>query len=267
MRPHIHPPGEFLENLSDIASTDATNPVELQARRSQRKMRVVPTMFRAAGERLMLCRLDAADLPSAMPHASSANLERLFNEGADGIVFLDGEGMITGANDAFLKLADITTLANLRGRSMADFLARGSVDLRLLLDNPRRARQLRLHATKISNDFEGQVPVEISATFLTAEGDCDRNHRCGGKDLHSNGGPSAPPPPPPHDAQAICAMVGGRVAATAVQAMLVSGRVTDLKLARKPLMKEHGTVFRVLRSRQDAYYKSDARRERFVSLC
>ena len=63
------------------------------------------------------------------------------------------------------------------------------------------------------------------------------------------------------------AMVGGRVAATAAQAMLVSGRAKDLKLARKMFMKEHGTVFRVLRTMQDAYYKSDERRERFVSLC
>ena len=63
------------------------------------------------------------------------------------------------------------------------------------------------------------------------------------------------------------AMVGGRVAATAAQAALASGRVKDLQLARKLFMKEHKTVFRVLRSMQDAYYKSDERRERFVSLC
>jgi geranylgeranyl reductase len=63
------------------------------------------------------------------------------------------------------------------------------------------------------------------------------------------------------------AMVGGRVAATAAQAFLVSGRASDLALARKLFMKEHKTVFRVLRSMQDAYYKSDERRERFVSLC
>ena len=60
---------------------------------------------------------------------------------------------------------------------------------------------------------------------------------------------------------------GGPCGATAAQAMLASGRVKDLKLARKLFMKEHGTVFRVLRSMQDAYYKSDERRERFVSLC
>ncbi len=63
------------------------------------------------------------------------------------------------------------------------------------------------------------------------------------------------------------AMVGGRVAATAVQAALTTGRAKDLQLARKLFMKEHKTVFKVLRSMQDAYYKSDERRERFVSLC
>ena len=63
------------------------------------------------------------------------------------------------------------------------------------------------------------------------------------------------------------AMVGGRVAATAVQAALVSRKAKDLMLARKLFMREHKTVFRVLRSMQDAYYRSDDRRERFVSLC
>ena len=63
------------------------------------------------------------------------------------------------------------------------------------------------------------------------------------------------------------AMVGGRVAATACAATLASGRVKDLKLARSLFMKEHKMVFRVLGSMQNAYYRSDERRERFVSLC
>ncbi|WP_425099673.1 geranylgeranyl diphosphate reductase [Tropicibacter sp. S64] len=63
------------------------------------------------------------------------------------------------------------------------------------------------------------------------------------------------------------AMVGGRVAATAAAACLASGRVRDLRLARRLFMREHKTVFRVLASMQNAYYRSDDRRERFVSLC
>ncbi len=63
------------------------------------------------------------------------------------------------------------------------------------------------------------------------------------------------------------AMVGGRVAATAAAASLASGRVKDLQLARKLFMREHKQVFRVLGAMQNAYYRSDERRERFVSLC
>ncbi|WP_425507701.1 geranylgeranyl diphosphate reductase [Sulfitobacter aestuariivivens] len=63
------------------------------------------------------------------------------------------------------------------------------------------------------------------------------------------------------------AVVGGRVAATAAAACLATGRVRDLGLARKLFMREHKQVFRVLGAMQNAYYRSDERRERFVSLC
>lgn len=158
--------GEFLENLSNIASIDAVSAVELVARRSQRKLRVIPKLFRAAGKRLMLCRLESPEQVSQAHSEISENLERLFHEGVDAMVLLDQDGIITAANDAFLKLTESTRLATVRGRSLADFLARGTVDLRVLLDNAKRARQLRLYATKIQNEFNGQVAVEISATYL-----------------------------------------------------------------------------------------------------
>jgi len=62
-------------------------------------------------------------------------------------------------------------------------------------------------------------------------------------------------------------MAGGRVAAPAAQACLKSGAASDLGLARKLFMKKHKNVFKVLGAMQDAYYRSDERRERFVSLC
>lgn len=63
------------------------------------------------------------------------------------------------------------------------------------------------------------------------------------------------------------AMVGGRVAAEAAAAALAANSPAKLKLARKRFMKEHKTVFKVLGAMQNAYYRSDERRERFVSLC
>ncbi|MEM6477559.1 MAG: geranylgeranyl diphosphate reductase [Pseudomonadota bacterium] len=63
------------------------------------------------------------------------------------------------------------------------------------------------------------------------------------------------------------AMMGGRVAALAVESALATGKASDLALARKSFMKEHKNVFKILGAMQDAYYRSDERRERFVSLC
>ena len=56
-------------------------------------------------------------------------------------------------------------------------------------------------------------------------------------------------------------------AATAASAFLTTGRAKDLQLARKLFMREHKSVFKVLGAMQNAYYRSDERRERFVSLC
>ena len=63
------------------------------------------------------------------------------------------------------------------------------------------------------------------------------------------------------------AMIGGRFAAKAAAETISAANPAKLRLARKLFMREHKTVFRVLGAMQDAYYRSDERRERFVSLC
>jgi geranylgeranyl reductase len=63
------------------------------------------------------------------------------------------------------------------------------------------------------------------------------------------------------------AMVGGRLAAEAVDELLATGRTKALAGARKRFMKEHGTVFLVLGIMQRFWYTNDKRRERFVAIC
>jgi geranylgeranyl reductase len=63
------------------------------------------------------------------------------------------------------------------------------------------------------------------------------------------------------------AMVGGQLAAEAAQALLTTGQVKSLRLARRKFMKLHGTVFRVLGAMQWFWYGSEKRRERFVKIC
>jgi geranylgeranyl reductase len=63
------------------------------------------------------------------------------------------------------------------------------------------------------------------------------------------------------------AMVGGRLAAEAAREALAGGGARALAQARKRFMRAHGNVFRVLSIMQWFWYSSDARRERFVSIC
>ena len=63
------------------------------------------------------------------------------------------------------------------------------------------------------------------------------------------------------------AMLGGRLAADAVDEALRTGDVRALGLARKRFMKAHGRVFWILAVMQYFWYANDKRRERFVSIC
>ena len=63
------------------------------------------------------------------------------------------------------------------------------------------------------------------------------------------------------------AMVGGTLAADAIESLLATGDVRALATARKRFMKEHGRVFWILGIMQKFWYSSDRRRERFVDIC
>jgi transcriptional regulator PpsR len=158
--------GELLDNMANLAGGEASTPVEVTARRSQRRLLLSPTVFRAAGERILLCQLDPAEKTRSTSDDLAENLSRLYHEGVDGIIFTDSEGVIRAANEAFLNLTDAASMSAVRGRSLAEFLVRGAVDLRMLLDNVKRAGTMRMYSTRLTTDFSGQIAVEISASWL-----------------------------------------------------------------------------------------------------
>jgi len=63
------------------------------------------------------------------------------------------------------------------------------------------------------------------------------------------------------------AMLGGRLAADAVERLLATRDVRALATARKRFMKDHGRVFLALGLLQYFWYQNDRRRERFVTMC
>lgn len=158
--------GELVEAIKASAISELSKPVEAVARRSKKRLLITPKIFRAAGERYLLCRLESAEDAEPASDALTENLHGLYQEGIDAIVFTDREGTITSANEAFLNLADVAHVTLARGRGLADFLSRGTVDTKVLIDNAIRAGQMSVYATKVVSEFGGETSVEISATYL-----------------------------------------------------------------------------------------------------
>lgn len=164
--------GEFVESLIAAALGTDENGVSARIARSGEELRLVPRAFRAAGERLLLIRVERDKIPAAEEgSALNEDLSALFQECVDAIVFTDDEGVIRTANESFLNLTDSVHASAVKGHSLGQFLSRGAVDLKVLLDNVRRAGQMRLYSTRLSGQFGNQTPVEISATWLA-----DRSH-------------------------------------------------------------------------------------------
>ncbi|MGC9419288.1 MAG: transcriptional regulator PpsR, partial [Rhodovulum sp.] len=158
---------EFIEALNARALDDTDEPIETEVRRNQTPVRIVPTAFRAAGEPLILCRIDPTETPDTGGGRMSEALTAFFNEGVDAIVFTDTDGVILTANESFLGLADAPQVSSVKGRSLGDYLVRGGVDLRVLVENATRSGQMRMFATKLAGEYGAQISVEISATYLS----------------------------------------------------------------------------------------------------
>ena len=161
--------GELMEALGGAAE-GGPMPQTVRARRTGGEVTLHSIAFRSGGERFALLRLEAATSPAEPAEAAGA-MARLFAEGADAMVVTDARGAIERANEAFLALVDAGGPGVVEGRSMAEFLARGSADLRVLTEAAAQKGALRLYATALVTAFDGRVPVEISTTALDGDGD------------------------------------------------------------------------------------------------
>lgn len=125
-----------------------------------------PTSFRVPGAHMLLCRATPRQTAATATDSAGERLAGFFAASPDAIVFTAGDGRILSANGSFLDLVEMPQEDNLRDRSLADFLVRGSVDLSVILANASRAGSLRLFSTKITQASGQGRPVEISVTRL-----------------------------------------------------------------------------------------------------
>ncbi len=159
--------GELIETLLNASIADGDGSVVLETQTGRRGIRVMPTVFRAAGERVILCRIEPEEDNALAEDQTTLSMAALFRDGSDAFAFADAKGVIILANDSFLELVDAAHLSDIKGRSLGDFLHRGQIDLSMLIENSKRSGQVRIYSTKLVNDYGSKLSTEISATYLS----------------------------------------------------------------------------------------------------
>lgn len=157
---------ELTESLMNATLSEDADPVSAHASRTRQTILIRPVVFRAAGQRVLMCRLQGAESVKAQPDGSARHAAALFRATSDAIVFLDPRGVMLSVNDAFLDIVGAAHLSDAVGAPLSDFMARGQIDMSMLLDNATKAGQVRAYATRLVNDLGARVPVEVSATRL-----------------------------------------------------------------------------------------------------
>jgi len=161
---------ELMEALRTAATSEKRINVEVIARRNGRDLALVPEYFRAAGDLVLLCRLAATnDVTGAGPE-SAHTLAALFAAASDAIVLTDAKGVVRDANEAFLIMTDAAQLRDVKNKPLSEFLARGAVDLKLILETAVKTGRMSRYATQISSVVGGRTNVEISAAELRQRG-------------------------------------------------------------------------------------------------
>lgn len=160
--------GDMVDALATHAISDINKKLPAELRGSGTKIDVYPTLFRAAGDRILLCRLLEEGHQGAPSSDLGQNLQSLYSEGPEAMLFTAEDGKVLSANDAFLDLIDVAHNVNVRDRDFADYLLRGSVDFKVMAENAGRAGKMRNYATKVAGAYGSPRAVEISITKLFA---------------------------------------------------------------------------------------------------
>ncbi|MDA8585543.1 transcriptional regulator PpsR [Rhodobacteraceae bacterium] len=159
---------DVVDRMVVAATEQSEAPVVAKSIKGNQKLTLIPTLFRGTNGQMLLCKINLAKSRTATADQIQGQLTELFQQGVDAFVFVTASGQILSANEAFLKIANVTHSQSIKNKAMTDFLIRGSVDLNVMIENAKRSGGMRLYATKIVSEQGAECAVEISTTQLKA---------------------------------------------------------------------------------------------------
>ncbi len=157
---------ELMDALQAAAAAEDRSTVEVVARRSGAELTLTPEYFRAAGELFLLCRVAPINAAQDGTVGTSHTLSALFAASSDGIVLTDAKGVIRDVNEAFLIMTDAAQIRDVKDRSLGDFLVRGAVDLKLMIEAAGKSGRMSHYSAQINSVVGNRASVDVSVAQL-----------------------------------------------------------------------------------------------------
>ena len=122
------------------------------------------SIFRAENEVCIIVRLKK-DIENKLKENKFDNiLNNFYDKTRDGIVFTDSSGIIRHVNDSFISLCKIENPQLLIERPLSDFLARGIVDLKVLIEAALQNGSTMPFKTQLISNYDIRTDIEITST-------------------------------------------------------------------------------------------------------
>jgi transcriptional regulator PpsR len=131
------------------------------------------SVFVQEGGPQFLLRLQAMGSQRSAKSVANAVADEWFSNALEnapiGFIVTDRSGLIKAGNAEICAMLGLSTSSQLVDKNLEDYLARGSVDLGVLLNNLRQSRILRGFATELRSVAGVQLAVDMAAVTLVAD--------------------------------------------------------------------------------------------------
>jgi transcriptional regulator PpsR len=154
--------------LSDVRATGRDSSAQVHLANGLRECGVAASLFRQENASLFLVRMYShASLPENSVLRATSTLLKYFESAPDGLVITQFDGRVVRANAAFLEMAQLGSVEQVRGELLDRWLGRAGVDFSVALANLRQNGSIKLFATAMRGEYGAAAEVEVSAISIT----------------------------------------------------------------------------------------------------
>jgi transcriptional regulator PpsR len=153
--------------LADVRATGRDSTIRAVLANGRPECSIAASLFRQEHASLFLVRLSShvAMFESDALQATSSLL-RYFAAAPDGLVITQYDARVVRANPAFLEMAQLNSIEQVRGELLDRWLGRAGIDFSVALANLRQNGSIKLFATAVRGEYGASADVEVSAVAI-----------------------------------------------------------------------------------------------------